>query len=130
VGLDERPFLIRNGVPGVVLAHLIHILAAFSAQNDCAEGGLGQIGVLDLTDAGRITSAIIIAIEAIFCRSVKGATDDLAATPTGLELIHIKAVGLFAERTDILINGLLHFEIPVFERQIHRFHCGFVKLLE
>jgi len=93
----------------VVFAHLIHILAAFAAQNDSAEGGLGQIGILDLTDTGRIAATIIVAVEPVFCRGVKGTAYNMAATPAGLEIIHIKTVGLFAEGTDILINGLLFF---------------------
>lgn len=118
MGLDKGTFLIRNRVPGVVFRHLIHVLGSLATQDDRAEGCLGQRGILRRTHPRGIPAAIVITEESVFGGSVKGTIQDMATGPTRQQILGVKAVGPFTERTEIQVGSSHFLFVPGLQRQI------------
>ena len=109
IGLHEGAFLVGDGVPGVVLAYLVHDLGLALAENHRTERGLGAVGILGCTDTGGIAPAVVVAEESVLCRGVEGAANDFATGFADQEVGFIKTVGCAAIGTGVGIDHDLLF---------------------
>jgi len=113
-GLDNRPFLIGHGVPGVVFTDLIHVFGSLAAENNGSERRLGQRRILGGPDSRGIPATVIVAKESVFGGYIKGATDYMTTTLTSQEIFTIKTVGGATEGAEIQIRDNRLFQVPMF----------------
>ena len=94
-GLEEGALFIGNRVPGMIFSNTVHGFgSAVPIEDDGAEGGFGQAGILRRTDTGGITATILLGEVAVLGGVVEGTTDDVTTLAAGDEVGGIETIGV------------------------------------